>query len=365
MGIVILAILAGLVGAYIVRSSLIREPVAEPPAPAMVTVPLASVDLPEGRTIAMGDIALMSMTQEEMTKQGIPAGAMLDPDQIIGRTLKEPIRQMKPFVTGAFYLEGTRGDYTRELRPGQRAVSLQVPKNAGGSLPPGTMVDVLFRSAERPAAQGRMAIPEVTVRLLESVRIIDVYDPPPPRQTGPAVLDLRRGISRTPPPPTVTLAVTPEQGEAIQAVAGRGEMTLVARPENERLAAAGRRKPLTLHDVLGIEPPPPTILFATEIYRRGSRSVNVFRDDKLVEQMKAAQEAATGPAATPPAPTPAPPAPTPAPPAPAPAPPSTGAATLQPTVPEAAVPVVPMPMPMPISPGAGVVPMPMPMPMNP
>jgi hypothetical protein len=198
-----------------------------------------------------------------------------------------------------------------------------------------------------------MAVPEVTVRLLESVRIIDVYDPPPPRSTGQGVLDLRRGISRTPPPPTVTLAVTPEQGEAIQAVAGRGEMTLVARPENERLAAAGRRKPLSLHDVLGIEPPPPTILFATEIYRRGSRSVNVFRDDKLVEQMKAAQDAATAPAPTPPAPTPTPPAPAPS------TPPSTGAATLQPTVPEAAVPVVPMPMPM--TPGAGVIPMPMPM----
>jgi Flp pilus assembly protein CpaB len=346
MGIVILAILAGLVGAYIVRSSLIREPVAVV-TPTTVTVPLASVDLPEGRTVALGDVALASMTEKEMQDRGLSAAmAMMDPDQIIGRTLKEPLRQGKPFNTTAFYLEGTRSDFTRQLLPGQRAISLSVPKNAGGSLPPGTLVDLIFRSTEKKGQQGSPVIPEVTVRLLEGVRIIDVYDPPAPRQTMNIGLDLRRGINRSPPPPTVTMAVTPEQGDVIQTALGRGEMTLVARPLDERLASGGKRKPLSLQDVLGIEPPPPQILFATEIFRRGRRDVNVFRDDKLVEQMRAAAQADQA------APLPAPPAPTAprAPTAPAPPAPNSGAATLQPTIP------LPVPVPVPVVPVVPVVP---------
>jgi len=341
MGIVILAILAGLVGAYIVRSSLIHEP-PQVVTPTTVTVPLAAVDLPEGRTVALGDVALASMTEKEMQDRGLSAAmAMMDPDQIIGRTLKEPLKQGKPFATTAFYLEGTRSDFTRQLLPGQRAISLSVPKSAGGSLPPGTLVDLIFRSTEKKGQQGSPVIPEVTVRLLEGVKIIDVYDPPAPRQTANIGLDLRRGINRTPPPPTVTLAVTPEQGDVIQTALGRGEMTLVARPLDERLAGGGKRKPLSLQDVLGIEPPPPQILFATEIFRRGKRDVNIFRDDKLVEQMKAAaqdDQAAPAPAAPPAPPAPATPPPQPA--------PNSGAATLQPTI--------PMPIPVPAQPLPGV-----------
>jgi len=296
MGVVLLAILAGLVGAYLIRASLIREPeiVEEPP---VSVVPLAAVDLPPGRTIALGDVALTQMKPEELAERGWPTDkVMMAPEQIIGRVLREELKQGKPFLTDILYLEGTRPDFTKDLKPGYRAISMPLSKDRGGSLPMGTIVDVMFRAQERKPAPGQLGIPEVTVRLLEGVKIIDVYEPPAQNTRGPytaAGLDLTRlNVSRTPPPPTVTLAVTPEQAEILQTTTGRGELTLVARPPEERLVSAGRRKGLTLEEVLGIEPPkppPPVILFATEIYRRGARSVNIYRDDKLVEQIRAEQ----------------------------------------------------------------------------
>jgi Flp pilus assembly protein CpaB len=292
MGIVVLAILAGLVGAYIIRASLIREPVVEPTA-LTITIPIATADLPRGRTIAFGDVGITTMSQDaaQAAYGSDLVRIMTDASQIIGRVVKDPRERGKPFYTDSLFLQGSRYDYTQDLAPGYRAVSLQVPRDRGGSLPIGSLVDIMFRSTERRPATG-LAIPEVTVRLLEGLKIIDVYEPPPPttaRSRG--VLDIRESnLPRVQPPPTVTLAMTPEQAEVVQAVSGRGEMTLVARPLDERVAAAGRRKGLTLQDVLGIEPPPPVVLFATELYRRGARSVNVFRDDKLVEQIRSQQE---------------------------------------------------------------------------
>jgi Flp pilus assembly protein CpaB len=359
MGIVILAILVGLIGAYVVRTMLIREPVVET-KPPNITVPFTAIDLPVGRTIALGDIALMSLTPKEMQDRGVPVMAMLNPDQIIGRILREPLKQGKPFLTDSFYLQGTRYDFTKELRPGQRAISLLVSKDRGGDLPNGSLVDVIFRATEKAGTQGRLPIPEVTVRLLEGIRIIDVYDPPLPAAVNTGVRDLTmRSVVRVPPPPTITFAVTPEQGEVLQTTSGRGEITLVARPQDERLAASTKRKPLSLQDVLGLEPPPPTILFATEIFRRGARSVNVYRDDKLVEQLR--EEAAANAPAPPPAP-PAPMPPTAVPPTPAPPAPGAGAV---PPVPNGAV--FPMPVPgLPVPgvpvPGVPVVPLPTPVP---
>lgn len=327
MGIALVAIVVGLVGAYAVRMSLmtVPEPVVEAPEPQ--TVPLATTDLPAGRTIALGDIALARMSPSDMSERGFNTSAtMMSAQQIIGRTLREPIRAGQPFLTTAMYLEGQRRDFTADLKPGYRAYSMQLPKDRGGALPSGTFVDIVFRSAEQKAEQGKLGIPEVTVRLLEGVEIIDVFDPPPPPpQAGrQGVFDVSNlNTRRVPPPPTVTLAVTPSQADILQTTSGRGEMTLVARPEDERVVAAGKVTPVSLEDVLGIErplPPPPVVLFATEIYRRGARNVNVFRDDKLIEQLRGDQAAQDNadPMGNVPADNTVPPTPAPLPPAPLP-----------------------------------------------
>jgi Flp pilus assembly protein CpaB len=288
MGLVVMAILAGLVGTYVVRNSLMTPPLVEAKAPTSIIVPLATTDLPAGRTLTLGDLGLMSMTNAQMVAQGFNlTQTMMDPEQIIGRTLREPVKQGQPFETTALYLEGQRRDFTADLRPGYRAVSMAIPSDRGGSLPPGSLVDMYFRSTAKPADGEQRGIPEVTLSLLQGVEIIDVYNPPPPKSSaGSGGLDIRDlGVSRTPPPPTVTFAVTPEQAQILQTTAGRGELTLVARPEDERVTNVSL-KPQTLDDVLGIKPAPQVVVFATEAFRRGSRSVNVYRNDRLVDEFR-------------------------------------------------------------------------------
>jgi pilus assembly protein CpaB len=288
LGIVVMAIMAGLVGAYIVRNSLLKEPVVAGAPPARLTVPLATTDLPAGRTLTLGDIGLVNMTRAEMHERGYDLSqTMMSPDQIIGRTLRDPILQGQPFITSALYLEGTRRDFTADLRPGYRAYSLGVPKDKGGSLPLGSMVDVFFRTTERkPVAPGDRGIPEVTLQLLQGVEIIDVYESQTPSTARAAGLDIRTiNAPRGSAVPTITLAVTPEQAHVLQTASGRGEMTLVARPDNERLTSVATLKPKTLDDILGLQPAPQIVVFATEAYRRGQRSVNVYRDDRLVEEL--------------------------------------------------------------------------------
>jgi hypothetical protein len=59
---------------------------------------------------------------------------------------------------------------------------------------------------------------------------------------------------------------------------GHGEITLSPYSAQDRFAAADTQ-PLTLEEILGIEPPPPepvVVPFFTEIYRRGSGNYNAF-----------------------------------------------------------------------------------------
>jgi len=290
LGIGILAILAGLVGAYIIRGRLAQEPVrTEVPKPR--TVPLATVDLPAGRVLTVGDVGLYTMTLEEMNAKKIDRSrAMMAPEQIIGRVVKEPIKRGQPFLSTSLYLEGGRPNISTRLKPGLRAFSLQIPKERGGGLESGALVDVLFRSA---ASRGEslsqsLPIPELTVMLMSGVQIIDIYQAPAPRTNAAAELDLSaRGRSNAPPPPLVTLAVTPEQASKLQAVMGRGDITLIGRPEDEKPDPAGRRPAnISLRDVLSLRPP--TVMlpndFSTEIYRRKAREVNLFRDGRLIQQ---------------------------------------------------------------------------------
>jgi pilus assembly protein CpaB len=286
LSILILAVLVGLVAAYAIRSFLIAEPPPPVEPPATLNVPIVSMDLPAGRAIRLGDVGLVRMTREELEKKPWPQQqVMLSSEQVIGRTLRKPLKQGQPFLTTDLYLEGTGPEYTQLLTPGYRAVSLVVPLTRGGYANPGTRVDVLFRATPRKGDEERAAIPETTITLIQGAEVLAVERPQPSTSQLGAVrgIDLRsRGAGpQEEAPPTVVLGVTVEDANRLQTVLGRGEISLVSRPPSE---ADGSRPPgpVTLEDILGIDPPlPPQEMavqrpYLTEIYRGTSRSVNGF-----------------------------------------------------------------------------------------
>ncbi len=122
----IFAVLFGLVGAYAARQYLQQTPPEDAPVETVrrQIVPLASADLAPGRTITMGDVMLVRMTRDEIRKRGIPGDFMTNPSQVIGRTLRTPLKRGRSFVTTAFYPEGTGPSVASRLKAGHRAVTI-------------------------------------------------------------------------------------------------------------------------------------------------------------------------------------------------------------------------------------------------
>lgn len=268
----IFAVLFGLVGAYGVRKYLQTEKPAPPPpaGPQTQIVPLAGMDLTPGRTIVQGEVALLQLTPqqiEERMKDGrLPKQYMTNPQQIIGRILKTPLKQGDAFKTEDFYAEGTGPTIAEKLEPGLRAVTIPVEGTGalGGFDGPGSYVDVVFRTE----ADDQAGIPETTVTLLEGVQ----------------VLAMEEADKRNPPGTKlenrVTLAVTAAQANALKIAEGRGTFALSLRnPEDVEIAVA--TIPQTLDRLLNL---PTRNEHVTAIYRGGAAQTVSFPGAATIPQ---------------------------------------------------------------------------------
>jgi Flp pilus assembly protein CpaB len=299
--VMIVAIVAGLAAAYALRVYLTPPevpPAAKPTPPRMMTVPLASENLPANRVIMSGDIVNVKMTEKQFLARfkGINADqVMASGAQIARRRLKEPVKRGQPFLTTNFYLEGIHPGVAGKLQPGFRAIRVEVPDTRDGGVQNGVFVDVLFRAKPQKAEHGQPAIPEMTTTLLRHIEVLTT-DYPQPRGGGP------KGEPPVPPEKKsviVTLAVPEEKTNIFGIVEGRGELWLVPTPPTAPATApttapttasekhtGSVSEPTTLAGLLGIKPikiirPPPP--FETAIYR-GSHGpqINRFIDGKLV-----------------------------------------------------------------------------------
>lgn len=268
----IFAVLFGLVGAYGVRKYFQTEkPAPLPPtAPARQVVPVASGDLEAGRPLVLGDVAIWRLLPEEidkMMKDGkLPKQYMTNPQQIIGRILKAPLKQSQAFQTTDLYPEGSGPTIAEKLAPGLRAVTIPVEGTGalGGYDGPGSYVDVVFRA--QPDAKA--GIPETTVTLLEGVQVLAVEEADKRAPPG-AKLSNR-----------VTLAVTAAQANALKIAENRGTFSLSLRsPEDVEVAASN--EPQTLDRLLNV---PVREQFTTSIYRGGSPTAVSFVGTTVARQ---------------------------------------------------------------------------------
>ncbi len=218
----VVAVMFGLLGAYIVQKNMQQQPqqVAADNVPQTYTVPRASMDLTAGREITMGDIVIHKMSAAQMREQGLPASFMPRPSDIIGRTLRVDIPKGSSFDSHLFYPEGTGPSIVERLDPGMRAVTIKVAADEAVDTfaAPGTWVDVLFRSEE----DAQDDLPEMTVNLLEGVKVLAVNSTTTEMRTIRGQREARQETS-------VTLSVTPDQAVALRVVENRGTMALALR----------------------------------------------------------------------------------------------------------------------------------------
>lgn len=278
----IFAVMFGLLGAYVVRKELHKQPRAEVAVPSRdvagtLTVPVASVPLEAGRTIALGDIAILKLTPEQMQKQGLTGTFMPNPKQIIGRVLKRDLKEGSPFDTPDFYPEGTGPSVAEKLKKGYRAVTVSVDQDSAvaGFAIPGSMVDVLFRAdpAKEVDKDKDDDLPEVTVTLIEAAEVLalnqetaQVLKMPDPNKPG----------ATTKSTASVTLAVTPRQAAALRVADGRGTMSLALRNKDDIEAGLNEISPRTLDDLLDRS----TNKHRMEIYRGRQLSQTSFRNNE-------------------------------------------------------------------------------------
>jgi Flp pilus assembly protein CpaB len=253
----IFAVLFGLVGAYAAKKYLQEQtPQVTEEAAAQqqaYTVPVALADLPAGRTITLGDLMVERLSYEEIRRRGLPNSFMSKSSEIIGRTLKEPVRRGFAFEPTVFYPQGIAPNLADRLAPGERAVTIAFTGSAAaaGLITPGVNVDVLFRTLG-----DRSGLPETTVTLLEHVNVLAVGKEMFEGANGSGGGKFR----------TVTLAVNPLQARALKVVEDRGTMTLVLR-NGDDADSADVPGPTTLPELLGIRRTDRP--FRTEYYRRG------------------------------------------------------------------------------------------------
>lgn len=276
-----IAILMGLMGVYALRKLSNRQPAPEAAQrPSSVTVPLAAMDLKVGRTITMGDIALMKMTRSQMKERGVQGPFMATPQQIIGRTLNVDLARGATFDTVHFLPEGERHGISNQLQPGQRAVTVSVTNNNAllGFAGAGQLVDVLFQTGDllgynqssdaRRRAQyqsGRGSSygggqQSAALTLMQGVKVLALEENAI-ATTGPTSNGNGDAYVR------VTLSVSPEQAEVLRVVQGHGEMSLTLRHPDDR-ATVDLVDPRTLEEVLHLE-----------VTRR--RGMEVYRGQRL------------------------------------------------------------------------------------
>lgn len=283
----IFAVLFALVGAYALRAALVSEPAPLPPPPRAVNVPFASNDLPSGRKVAQGDMVLVPMTEAQIHERKLPLEQlMVNTDQIVGRILNKPIKLGTPFLTTDFFVEGTGPNVAELLKPGLRAITIPMDDlhAVGGEIVPGSVVDVLFRTAPKPAVRmlRQPEIRETTVTLMEGIEVLSVGRTSTVGRRVGEELDVRNvnmaALSQPvgyQPIRSVTLAVTPEQANIFKTVLGRGDISLVLRAPNAANAATIDQ--MTLEKLLGLVDPKPPV--TTDIYVGGNRKVHSFQTD--------------------------------------------------------------------------------------
>jgi Flp pilus assembly protein CpaB len=279
MTFLIIAVLAGLVAAYGVRMAMTPEPEAPPPveaaAPTVMKIPVAVTDLPADRIVTGNDVTALSLTAQQFQARfkGVNLEqVIISTKNILNRRLREPIKQLQPFITTKFYLDGMGPSIAKKLQPGFRAVRITVPQDREGGVLIGMSVDVLFRAKAQSAKNDQAAIPEKTLTLLRNVEVINIEHPNSRRAAAQSLL--------------YTLAIPENKVDMFSIIEGRGDLWLVPTPtkNKENAVASGPEvaNAETLAGLLGIKKPePPPAPFQTEIYEQGRRTVNTFIDGKL------------------------------------------------------------------------------------
>ncbi len=263
---VLIALGAGLVTAYGV-GNFIREQKA-----AVDELRLSTQNV----VVATREIPIGTMVTEDMLrvvaypKSTLPEGYFGTTAPVVGKTVGFKIVTGEPVLASRFSEQG--GALTARLEPGYRAVAVKVNEVIGvsGFLAPNDRVDVIANvDAERETGKAG----KVSKVVLQDRRVLSVA------QTTDRAPDGKPVIASS-----ITLEVTPDEGEKLSLATGGGEVVLALRGADDRTVV--QTKGSTLKDFLPAPPPAvaarqrkaqaPKVAYAVEVYQGGKQSISSF-----------------------------------------------------------------------------------------
>jgi pilus assembly protein CpaB len=228
--------IAGICAFLVYRIVSVRMAASKPIATARVVA--AAKDIPLGAVIQAADLTTMTIAG------AAPKGAILKPEQAIGRGAISQIYQGVPVLESQLAGLGSGGGLAPTIPDGMRASAVRVDEVVGvaGFVLPGMRVDVLV-SGNPPGAAAADGV--VTKTILQNIQVLS------------AGTDIQRDAEGKPQQvQVVTLLVTPEQAEILSLASNSLKIQLVLRnPLDTKVASVQENSMRTL---FGGQPTPAT-----------------------------------------------------------------------------------------------------------
>jgi pilus assembly protein CpaB len=288
----VMAIVLGLVAAYIVRQSLEKPPVVqappppkpEPPKPELVPVVFASVNIPKHTKISPGDVYVGMVGKEAKAATGTFRATPLAEGRITTQAIRAGQAIRDQYLMGIG--EGLP-DLSERLPAGHRAVTIQVQgaDTGGNKLEEGDHVDLSMTVEGTHPDLGEV----LTRTLLRNVLVVDaIAGKPLVRRTS------ARTNERTnePPPTMITVAVSPADANKLIVAERTGMLvaTLVSKEDVDAPAPAASDDTITRRQLLGLKEVPQPKKYTIEKWSGSNVRILEMSDDRIRES----REVSTG-----------------------------------------------------------------------
>lgn len=225
------AILLGGLAAYLAVdwiNAQVSVQVAGKSSVQMSKVSIAAADMRAGKELTAADL-----TTVQWPAGTIPAGAVTDPTQLVGRVLRSSVLKGEPLLENRLAAKGARGGIASLIAPGKRAISIAVNDSVGMAAYAleGSYVDIIVNSSDAAEGDRQRSMSKI---VLERVHVLGVSNMPG--------TEGRIGA--------VTLEVSPNEAETLDLARSIGTLSLAMR--NEREDSDVKTKGATRESIFGL-----------------------------------------------------------------------------------------------------------------
>lgn len=191
-----------------------RQVQQAPPSPTAPVV-VAAKDIDAANAIKVQQLSVV-----QWPKDSCPKGGFAAPEELAGRVAVLPMRAGEPILEPKLAPQGTPAGMVALVSPEKRAMTVKVDEASGvaGFVIPNNRVDVVGTNS-----RGDFSTDPFARVVLENLRVLG---------TGQKIIE-KDPDGKPQVVPTVTLEVTPKEGERLALAAQEGHLSLVLRSQKD------------------------------------------------------------------------------------------------------------------------------------